>query len=130
MSGKQVEFPPKQTHVKGFEYAMLAISIIAAATAVLVGRRLAGRWDPWYATLSAIAGYLLVALTAVALLPSYSEVPADFPATVLYEFRAASLITQLTLWATLGILLGELLHRLQRRTATRVVEPDYAEQTL
>jgi predicted cobalt transporter CbtA len=71
-----------------------------------------------------------VALTAVALLPSYSEVPADFPATVLYQFRAASLITQLTLWATLGVVLGELLHRLQRRTATRVAEPDYAEQSL
>ena len=59
-------------------FIMLAISIIAAATATLVGRRLAGRWDPWYATLSVVAGYLLVTL-AVALLPSYSEVPADFP---------------------------------------------------
>jgi len=111
-------------------FIMLAISIIAAVTAIVVGCRLASRWDPWYATLSAVGGYLLVTLTAVALLPSYSEVPADFPATVLYEFRAASLIIQLTLWATLGIVLGELLHRLQRRTATRVAEPDYAEQTL
>jgi predicted cobalt transporter CbtA len=111
-------------------FIVLAISVIAAATAVLVGRKLAGRWGAWYATLSAIAGYLLVALTAVALLPSYSEVPADFPATVLYQFRAASLITQLTLWATLGVVLGELLHRLQRRTASRVDEPDYAEQSL
>ena len=108
-------------------FVMLAISIIAAVTAILVGRRLAGRWDPWYATLSVIAGYLLVTLTAVALLPSYSEVPADFPATVLYEFRAASLITQLTLWATLGIALGELLHRLQRHTGLEVTDPIYAE---
>jgi predicted cobalt transporter CbtA len=66
----------------------------------------------------------------VALLPSYSEVPADFPATVLYEFRAASLITQLSLWATLGLTLDELLHRMQRRTATHVAEPAYAEQSL
>lgn len=110
-------------------FIMLAISIIAAATATLVGRRLAGRWDPWYATLSVVAGYLLVTLTAVALLPSYSEVPADFPATVLYEFRTASLITQLTLWATLGVALGELLHRLQRRTGLDVIDPIYADQT-
>lgn len=110
-------------------FIMLAISIIAAVTATLVGRRLAGRWGPWYATLSVIAGYLLVTLTAVALLPSYSEVPADFPATVLYEFRAASLIIQLTLWATLGVALGELLHRLQRRTGLDVTRPDYAEQS-
>jgi len=111
-------------------FVMLAISIIAAVTAILVGRRLASRWDPWYATLSVIAGYLLVTLTAVSLLPSYSEVPADFPATVLYEFRAASLITQLTLWATLGIALGELLHRLQRHTGLEVTDPIYADQPL
>ena len=111
-------------------FIMLAISIIAALTATMVGRTLAGRWGPWYATMSAIAGYLLVTLTAVALLPSYSEVPAEFPATVLYEFRAASLIIQLTLWATLGVALGELLHRLQRSNGLEVTEPDYAEQSL
>jgi predicted cobalt transporter CbtA len=91
-------------------FIMLAISIIAAVAAVLVGRRLAARWGTWYATLSAIAGYLLVTITAIALLPTYSEVPADFPATVLYEFRMASLATQLSLWATIGLVLGELLH--------------------
>jgi predicted cobalt transporter CbtA len=111
-------------------FIMLAISIIAAVTATLVGRRLARRWDPWYASVSVIAGYLLVTLTAVALLPSYSEVPADFPATVLYEFRAASLIIQLTLWATLGLALGELLYRLQRRADLRIAEPNYAKQSL
>jgi predicted cobalt transporter CbtA len=71
-----------------------------------------------------------VTLTAIALLPSYSEVPADFPATVLYEFRVASLVTQLALWVTLGVTLGELLYRLQRRTARRITEPDYADQPL
>src|SRR5687768_3871937 len=109
-------------------FIMLAASIIAAVTAVLVGRELAERWGAWYATLTAIAGYLLVTLAAMALLPGYSEVPTDFPATVLYQFRGASLITQLALWATLGVVLGELLHRLQRRTGGHVPEPDYAEQ--
>jgi predicted cobalt transporter CbtA len=48
----------------------------------------------------------------------------------LYQFRVASLITQLALWATLGVVLGELLHRLQRRSSLEVVEPSYAEQSL
>jgi predicted cobalt transporter CbtA len=109
-------------------FIMLAASIIAAVTAVLVGRELAERWGAWYASLTAIAGYLLVTLAAMALLPGYSEVPADFPATVLYQFRGATLITQLALWATLGVVLGELLYRLQRRTGGHVAEPDYAEQ--
>jgi predicted cobalt transporter CbtA len=111
-------------------FILVAISIIAAVTAVAVGHRLAARWGAWYATLSAVVGYLLVTLTAIALLPSYSEVPADFPATVLYEFRVASLVTQLALWATLGVTLVELLYRLQRRTAPRITEPDYADQPL
>ena len=109
-------------------FIMLAASIIAAVTAVLVGRELAERWGAWYGTLIAIAGYLPVTISAMVLLPSYSEVPADFPATVLYEFRGASLLTQLALWATLGVALGELLYRLQRRTGVQVAEPDYAEQ--
>ena len=65
--------------------------------------------------LAAIAGYLLVMLVAIALLPSYNEVPDDFPATVLYDFRTASFVTQLTLWAVLGVVLAELVHRLVRR---------------
>ena len=97
---------------------------------MLVGRRLASRWGAWYATLCAVAGYLLVSFTAIALLPSYSEVPADFPAAVLYQFRVASLATQLILWATLGLTLAELLYRLQRRTEPRISEPDYLDQKL
>ena len=104
-------------------FIMLAGSVIAAVTAVLVGRELAERWGAWYATLSAIAGYLLVTLTAMALLPSYSEVPPDYPATLLYEFRAASLLTQLALWAILGVALGELLYRLQPRAAVEITDP-------
>ncbi|MGH2988472.1 MAG: hypothetical protein ACRDMA_01220 [Solirubrobacterales bacterium] len=35
-SKRQVEFPPKQTHVKGFEYAMLAISIICVVVVLVI----------------------------------------------------------------------------------------------
>ena len=109
-------------------FILVAISIIAAVTAVLLGRWLAARGNPWYAMLSAILGYLGVTVIAIALLPSYSEVPADFPATVLYEFRVASLATQLALWATLGVTLGELLYRLQHHADPRVAEPEYADR--
>jgi predicted cobalt transporter CbtA len=42
----------------------------------------------------------------------------------------ASLVTQFALWATLGVALGELLYRLQRRSNARVTEPEYADQLL
>ncbi len=36
MNGKQVEFPEKQTHVKAFEYGMLAFSIICVIIVLIV----------------------------------------------------------------------------------------------
>jgi hypothetical protein len=33
---KQIEFPPLQTHVKGFEVAMLAISIVCVIIVLVV----------------------------------------------------------------------------------------------
>jgi hypothetical protein len=35
-SKHQIEFPPKQTHVKGFEVAMLAISILCAIIVLII----------------------------------------------------------------------------------------------
>jgi len=97
-------------------FTVMAISVVAAVAAVLVGRRMAVRWGSWYAGLAAVGGYLLIMLVAIALLPGFDEVPADFPATVLYEFRTASFVTQFTLWAVLGVVLAELVHRLVRRS--------------
>lgn len=36
MNGKQIEFPEKQTHVKGFERTMLAISIICVIVVLII----------------------------------------------------------------------------------------------
>jgi predicted cobalt transporter CbtA len=104
-------------------FLMTAISLIAAITSIMVGRRMARRWGAWYAGLAAVGGYLTVTLIAAALMPSVNEVPADFPATLLFNFRIASLATQLTLWGVLGVALGELGHRLvqSRRPEARAL---------
>jgi hypothetical protein len=36
MNGKQIEFPPKQTHVKSFERAMLLISIVLVIIVLVI----------------------------------------------------------------------------------------------
>ena len=36
MSRKQIEFPPKQTHVRSFEVAMLVISLICVAIVLFI----------------------------------------------------------------------------------------------
>jgi len=98
-------------------FTMMAISVVAAVTAVVVGRKLTATWDSWYAGLAAVGGYLVVIVVAVLLVPTFDEVPAGFPAGLLYEFRTASFLTQLTLWTVLGVTLAELLHRLQHRSS-------------
>lgn len=35
-NNRQIEFPDRQTHVKAFEYAMLAISIICAIIVLVI----------------------------------------------------------------------------------------------
>jgi predicted cobalt transporter CbtA len=102
----------------GLYFVAVAISVIAAVVAVLVGHRLASRFGGWHAGLLAGAGYLVVVGIAFALLPRYDEVPAAFPASVLYGFRTASFLTQLTLWTVLAVVLAELVGRLSG-TATR-----------
>ena len=96
-------------------FILVAVSLIVGVTAVVVARRLAVRWGAWYATLACAAAYAVIMLVAVAIMPTYDEVPADFPATVLYEFRRASMITQLALWGFVGLATAEVAHRLAVR---------------
>lgn len=93
-------------------FSLVAISLIAAVTSVLVGRRLAGRLGSWAAGVAVTGAYLVVMVVVAVLLPGYDEVPAGFPATVLYDFRIASLLTQLTLWSVLGVVLATFVGRL------------------
>lgn len=79
-----------------------------AVTAVYLGRRLTGHLGAWNAALAAGAGYLVAVAAAQALLPSINEAPEAFPVTVLWDFRVASLGTQLVMWITIGLIFGAL----------------------
>ena len=105
-------------------FLLVAISVIGATTAVLVSRQLAGRWGAWYAGLAGTIGYLLVTAVVVVLLPGYDEIPAGYPAALLYDFRAASFLTSLSLWTALGVTLAELAHRGTRRSGVAPSAPD------
>jgi predicted cobalt transporter CbtA len=98
-------------------FAMIALAVAAAIAAVLVGRSLTGRLGVWNAVLLAALGFAVIVGVAGALLPSVNEVPDDFPATVLWRFRVASVGTQLVLWSSLGLLFGALTERNAERQA-------------
>jgi predicted cobalt transporter CbtA len=74
---------------------MIWISVLAAVAALLLRRSIG--------TFLAGVAYVVVVVLAGLALPTYNEIPASFPATTLYEFRAASVGTQLLMWASIGL---------------------------
>ena len=95
----------------GLYLVMVLFSVLVAVLATALGRALAARLGTWNATLAAVGAYLLVVLIGGALLPVVAETPAGFPATVLYDFRIASLGLHFVLWAALGLVFGALAER-------------------
>ncbi|MFC8240507.1 CbtA family protein [Streptomyces chartreusis] len=93
-------------------FLMMVLSVLLAVAATILGRRLAPGLGTWYATVVAVAAFTLVIGLAFAFLPVVNEVPADFPATVLWRFRLSALAMQVTLWAGFGLFFGELAERL------------------
>ncbi len=93
-------------------FLMMVLSVLLAIAATILGKRLAPRLGTWYATVVALAAFALVIGLAYAFLPVINEVPADFPATLLWRFRLSALAIQATLWGGLGLIFGELAERL------------------
>ena len=95
----------------GLYFLMLLISLGGLTVAVAAGRRLAERLGGLQATLASAAIFVAIIVISVLVLPDINEVPADFPATVLWKFRMASLGMQALMWTTLGLLFGVLAER-------------------
>ncbi|MET7370419.1 CbtA family protein [Streptomyces sp. NPDC005566] len=96
----------------GMFFLMVALSVLLAVAAVILGKRLAPRLGNWNATTAAGAGYVLLIGLAYAFLPSFNEVGTDFPASLLWEFRLSTLAVQATLWTAFGLVFGYLTERL------------------
>ena len=58
-----------------------------------------------------MVGFLVVVAIGYVLLPTIDEVPATFPASLLWNFRLSSLGTQVTLWTVLGLAFAALVGR-------------------
>ncbi|MFD7031640.1 CbtA family protein [Streptomyces sp. NPDC059917] len=97
---------------------MIALSVLLAAAATVLGRRLAPSRGNWNASVIAVAAFVVAVGVAYAFLPSVYEVPADFPAGLIWQFRLASLAIQATLWAVFGLGFGTLAERLLVPSAT------------
>ena len=92
-------------------FAMIVISLAAMLGSAVLRNQLVARRGAWNACLIAGAAYLVVIIVASAALPAINEVPEQFPAAVLWQFRTASIGAQLILWMTLGLGFGALMER-------------------
>lgn len=90
---------------------MIWISVLAAVAAVRL-RRSVG-------TFLAVVAYVAVVAVAGLALPTYNDIPADFPATTLYEFRLASVGTQLIMWASIGLVFAAAAQRVMTGRSIR-----------
>jgi predicted cobalt transporter CbtA len=92
-------------------FLMILISITAMIAAMIIRRRLIGRFDGWNAALIGAAAFIVIVVVAQLLLPSINEVPDQFPTVVLWRFRIASLGVEFILWTVIGLLFGMVAQR-------------------
>lgn len=96
-------------------FLMIALSVIAGLAALNIGRKLQTQLGALSAGLAAIGAYVVLVAVAQALLPKINEVPTDFPAVVLWNFRIASIGMQALLWTVIGIGFGLMAKRVIQR---------------
>jgi predicted cobalt transporter CbtA len=122
--------PPSVGHADTIGYRtslyflMMAFSVVTTVGAVVFGRRLTARLGPWEASLAAGGAYVVAVAVAYAVMPGINEVPASFPAVVLWRFRIASLGTQLVLWTAIGLIFGALTQRRLNREGRSLLPRD------
>lgn len=95
----------------GLFFLMIAISIATMVFSLSVRRHLAAKQGQWNASI--VAGLVFIAIIAAVqfVLPTINEVPAAFPAVVLWKFRVAAIGMQVIMWTTIGLLFGAWVER-------------------
>jgi len=102
----------------GLFFLMIAISIATMVFSLKVRKHAIARFGQWNASI--IAGLVFVVIIgAVQMgLPVINEVPAAFPAVLLWKFRVAAIGMQVIMWTTIGLLFGALAERCQRAASS------------
>jgi predicted cobalt transporter CbtA len=83
-------------------YLLTLVIGLLAVWAGVAASRWAARYGDIARPAGGVAAFLVTIVAAYLILPSINEVPGSFPATLLWQFRFASLGTQATLWLLLG----------------------------
>lgn len=109
-----LKYPPNPPAVGdaatiGDRTAYYLVLLAGSALAMLAAARV--MWSmkpaaPWARPLAGAGTFIVVAGGLALALPGIQEVPKDFPAPLIWEFRLSSLGTQAVLWSSLGVGFG------------------------
>ncbi|MDG4809646.1 CbtA family protein [Micromonospora sp. WMMD1120] len=110
---------PATINQRTITYLLMVVLGLVAVWAGSLGYRSVGAQAPtWQRAAAGVGGFLLVAAVSYVVMPSFQEVPDDFPATLLWDFRLASLGTQVVLWTGIGLFFAALMHSEWRRRSS------------
>ncbi len=101
-------------------FVMIAISVFAAIAALRLGRDFVRRFGAWNGVLAAVGAFIVLIALGELLMPSLDEIPKDFPTSVIWHFRVATLGIHTVIWATLGLGFGAAAQRLLRSAPEQV----------
>ncbi|MFC8301950.1 CbtA family protein [Micromonospora orduensis] len=109
---------PATVNQRTVTYLLMVVLGLVAVWAGSLGYRAVGSKAPsGLRAAAAVGGFLLVTVVSYVVMPSFQEVPADFPAALLWDFRLASLGTQVVLWTGIGLLFATLMQHGHRRSS-------------
>jgi hypothetical protein len=92
-------------------FLMIVVSIAALIAAISLARRLAPRFGAWNGAIMAGFAYVLFIGVVQYLLPAINEVPENYSALVLWQFRTTSIGMHAILWTVIGLAFGALAER-------------------
>lgn len=92
-------------------FAMIGYSVLAAIAGNWIRRQFAGLLSAIDAALVGLFGFVVIVALLQFTLPVVDEVPVDFPATLLWQFRLTALGAQGVLWIGTGLIFGTLAQR-------------------
>ncbi|QGZ61763.1 CbtA family protein [Paraburkholderia acidisoli] len=96
----------------GLFFLMIAISLAVSVFALKVRAACVAKLGVWNASIVALVLFVVVIGAIQLALPAINEVPAAFPAVLLWKFRAVSIGMQAILWTTIGLAFGAMAERL------------------
>jgi hypothetical protein len=95
----------------GLFFLMIAISLGAMVFSLKLRRRAAAKLGAWNGSIVAALVFVAIIAAVQLSMPVINEVPAAFPAVLLWKFRVAAIGMQAIMWATIELLFGAMVER-------------------